>query len=119
MADIHLEMDHMQTALDRLNDVVVEFNRAQFQTHEAADYVGHGSLAGKVIEFSDAWDIRRGKLTEAITLLGDSLHAIIETFEDLDARLGARLSGMEARAAANYNRAMAGAARAESSRGAN
>ena len=46
--------------------------------------MGHSGLAARVNDFADSWDINRGKLTEALEFVTESLTAIIDTFRELD-----------------------------------
>ncbi len=92
MADLDLRGEDLASAISQTSAVVNYFNNANTKAERAAQHVGHAGLAGKVNDFADAWDIRRGKFVENLTFVYDALAAIRDTFEDIDNQIAEDLN---------------------------
>ncbi len=92
MADIRIDGDDLNGAIQQTSAVVTYFENADTRAERAAQNVGHGGLSSKVNDFADAWDIRRGKFTESLTFVRDSLTAIRDTFDDIDQQIARDLT---------------------------
>ncbi len=84
MSDLRIDGDSLREAARRIREVVDSFATAGSDAHDAADYVGHGGLASRVKEFSDGWDIHRGRFSDELRQMADMLEAVDDTFTDLD-----------------------------------
>ena len=84
MSDLRFDGDSLRAAATRVRHVVESFASAGSDAHDAAEYVGHAGLAGRVREFADGWDIHRAKFTEELHKMADLLEAVDDTFTDLD-----------------------------------
>jgi hypothetical protein len=91
--------------------VVDAFSTAGADSHDAADYVGHGGLASRVREFADGWDIRRGEFSEELRHLAAMFEAIDDTFTDLDNRAASELRDATAAVTRAAGRAVHGRGR--------
>lgn len=76
-----------------LRVVATEFEHANANSEDVADAVGHHGLAGKIHEFADNWDDKRGKMMEDIQQLAEAAKGTGEAFERLDTELAASLRG--------------------------
>lgn len=84
MSNLRIDGEALRAAARRIREVVDSLSTAGSDAHEAADYVGHGGLAGRVKDFADGWEYRRGKLGDELRQVADMLEAIDDTFTDLD-----------------------------------
>ena len=84
MADLVVDFDELVSARSRIDHAVSTFQGVERVGHDISALVGHSGLASKVNDFADSWDINRGKLTEALEFVIESLTAIIDTFRELD-----------------------------------
>jgi len=92
-ATLQIDGDGLADAARRIRGVVDDFGAAAASAADAASHVGHESLAGRVREFEDAWDIRRGKLVTELSEVAAIVDAIAETFDDLDRETAAQIRG--------------------------
>ena len=88
---LQIDGDGFADAAGRIRGVVDDFTAAAASAANAASHVGHDNLAGRVREFENAWDIRRGKLVTELSEVGAIVDAIAETFNDLDREMAAQL----------------------------
>ncbi|MBG6055029.1 hypothetical protein IWX81_001440 [Salinibacterium sp. CAN_S4] len=84
MADLVVDFDELVSTRSRIDHAVSTFQSVERVGHDISGLVGHSGLASKVNDFADSWDINRGKLTEALEFVTESLTAIIDTFRELD-----------------------------------
>lgn len=87
MPDLFVNFERLDESHRKVDDVLDGFAGITSSTHEAAQFVGHDGLAGRVREFSDGWDKKRGKLSRELQSLADAFEAISDTFLTLDERL--------------------------------
>ncbi len=91
MSDLTLEGDALQEVARSVRAVVADFRAAGGQARDAAQHVGHGGLAHRVIAFADQWDIHCARTTQLLDQLADAFDAVNDTFADLDRDGAARL----------------------------
>ncbi len=91
MSDLRIDGDCLRDAAIRIREVVDSFGTAGADAGDAATYVGHGGLARRVKEFANGWDIHRGRLSDELRQMADTLEAVVETFTDVDDRGAATL----------------------------
>ena len=83
----------LRMAGQQLRVVAEEFQRANANSDDAADVVGHRGLAEAVRSFAHNWDGHRAKMVEKIDTLARSASAVGEAFEELDTQFAAALRG--------------------------
>lgn len=95
MANLNIDYDELLRARTDIDDVLSSFSRANAVSSDIAGLVGHNGLASKVNDFADSWDISREKLHESLEFISESLTAVIDTFQELDAAQAASLTKTE------------------------
>lgn len=91
MTDLDIDTDQLKSISQNIRSVVDALHNAKQDASEAAEYVGHDRLAGKVREFGDAWRIHREDTISEITALADLFDAVHQTFADLEGNTAAQL----------------------------
>lgn len=92
LSDLELDFDELRTSANRASDAKRTFDGVQLTSDIIAGAVGHDGLAAQIRDFDEKWSIARGKLSEQLQFISDSLNATVETFQDLDYTLRDRLS---------------------------
>lgn len=92
MADVKLDFDDLLSSASSAERIAGDMSAAERFADEIAVYTGHDGLAGRVRDFGGKRDIARGKLEGNLTAIGDSLRAVVDTFEDLDTDLASSLN---------------------------
>lgn len=110
MSDVFIVLDDLDAATARLTEATDTFERAHGDAQAAAGHVGHGGLSGKIMEFSDEWDIRRGNLLTSLTKLREHYSAVARTMRDLDSGLAQQLRDAAATAERRARDSQGGAA---------
>ena len=72
--------------------VAEEFQRANANSDDVAEVVGHRGLAEAVRSFAYNWDDRRATMVEKIGALAESAITVGEALEELDQHFAAALS---------------------------
>ena len=83
----------LRTAGQQLRVVAEEFQRANANSDDVAEVVGHRGLAEAVRSFAHNWGDHRAKMVEKIGALAESASAVGEAFEELDTEFAATLRG--------------------------
>ncbi len=68
-----------------------DFDGVTDRANEAADACGHAALGGALRTSSSNWQLRRGKLSAALTALNTQLKQTIQVFEETDSKIGQQL----------------------------
>ncbi|PJJ70862.1 hypothetical protein CLV46_0391 [Diaminobutyricimonas aerilata] len=89
--DVELDLDALDDLRGELVTVADGLRGNERFGRDAADAAAHPELARALHEYVTNWDIRRDDLLEAVSLLGDTVQAIVESFRDLDRTAGAAL----------------------------
>ena len=92
MSDLDLDFDELRTSANRAANAKRTFDGVQLTSDIIAGAVGHDGLASQVRDFNEKWSIARGKLSEQLQFISDSLNAIVHTFQDLDYTLRDRIN---------------------------
>ena len=87
MTDVQLDFDALRAAGVRVDEALSTFGSAGTVGDDLAVLTGEDRLAGKVRDFADNWDYNRGKLTEKLQFLRDSIDAIVDSMTEVDAEL--------------------------------
>jgi hypothetical protein len=91
MDTLRVDTALLRTAGAQLRVVAEEFQRANANSDDAAEVVGHRGLAEAVRSFAHSWDDRRAKMVEKIGALAESAATVGEVFEELDKEFAAAL----------------------------
>ena len=100
MSDLIIDGDSLREAARRIREVVYSFATVGSDAHDAADYVGHRGLAGRVTDFADGWSTHRAKYSDELRRMADMLQAVDDTFTDLDNHIAANVREASATVAA-------------------
>lgn len=92
VSDIRIDYTRLDAAHSRLTTVISDFDSAGGVNAHLSEATGHPYLSGVVEDFRSSWEIRRGQLTEELRFINESVQAIHDTFQDLDAELTKRLT---------------------------
>ncbi|KXZ61882.1 hypothetical protein Mlaev_00089 [Microbacterium laevaniformans] len=87
MTDVQLDFDALRAARVRVDEALSTFGSAGTVGDDLAVLTGEDRLAGKVRDFADNWDYNRGKLTEKLQFLRDSIDAIVDSMTEVDDEL--------------------------------
>lgn len=75
-----------------LQSILTEFEGAETFSEFVASLTGHSRLEHEVQAFASNWNLKRAEVIEAVTALKDSIGAINDAFNNLDADLAKALS---------------------------
>lgn len=75
-----------------LQSILTEFEGAEKFSEYVASLTGHSRLESEVREFASSWNIKRAEVIESVTALKESIGAINDAFDNLDADLAAALA---------------------------
>ncbi|HEX5858847.1 MAG TPA: hypothetical protein VFY91_12135 [Microbacterium sp.] len=90
---LEIDVRELDSARYDIARVTRNFASADRISEDVAGLTGHDALAGRVRDFADNWDIKRGQLQEGLQFVQDALQAIVQTFEDLDLELAGSIPG--------------------------
>lgn len=75
-----------------LQSILTEFEGAEKFSEHVASLTGHARLEHEVQAFASSWNIKRAEVIESVTALKESIGAINDAFDNLDADLAKALS---------------------------
>ncbi|WP_411722347.1 hypothetical protein [Mycetocola sp.] len=76
-----------------LQSILTEFEGAEKFSEHVASLTGHPRLEEEVRSFASSWNIKRTETIKSVTALKDSIGAINDAFNNLDADLKKALAG--------------------------
>ena len=92
MADVHLRGDQLAALLEGLGGARATLDSAAEAGRGAGSACGHDGLASAVTDVADGWRLRRATLLEQSSIVHAAVEAIVQTFADLDGRMGAAIN---------------------------
>jgi hypothetical protein len=90
LSDLRFDLDGLRDASSRIGRVSGRLDGSGDDTRHLPDSAGHDSVRGALSDFRDKWSVHREDLLEELKFLSDSLTAIADTFDELDADLAER-----------------------------
>lgn len=91
MSKLILDLPTLDKLSHDLTAVASIFNNAIPVSHQLGEAVGDDGLtdglASRVQGFADGWDIRRAKITEAMSAINASVKAVHDTFSQVETAL--------------------------------
>ncbi|WAB81704.1 hypothetical protein OVN18_01405 [Microcella daejeonensis] len=88
MTDVHLRGEQLDALLALLGGARRSLDAAAEAGRTAGGACGHDGLSDAVDDVAGGWRLRRAALLDQVAVVHDGLEAIIDTFADLDARMG-------------------------------
>lgn len=92
MADVHLRGAQLDSLLSLLGGARSSLDGAGDAGRTAGGACGHDGLSDAVADVTDGWRRRRAALLDQVAMVHDGVEAIVDTFADLDARMGEAVS---------------------------
>lgn len=89
--DVELDLDALDDLRGELATVADGLRGNERFGRDAAEAAGHPAVAAALHDYVSNWDIRRDDLIEGVTVLRDTVQAIVESFRDLDRAAAAGL----------------------------
>lgn len=87
-----IESELLTQTQTHLQSILTEFEGAEKFSEHVASLTGHPRLQEEVREFASSWNIKRAEVVTSVTALKDSIGAINDAFESLDADLAKALA---------------------------
>jgi hypothetical protein len=87
-----IEGDLLAQTQTHLQSILTEFEGAEKFSEQVAALTGHPRLEEEVRSFATSWNIKRTETIKSVTALKDSIGAINDAFDNLDADLKAALA---------------------------
>ena len=88
MTDVRMDLAQLESTARMAKGLATTFDQAQDFADDLGGLTGHDGLADKIEDFGDKWDIAREKLRDNLRSQADFMQAIVDTFRDLDKKMG-------------------------------
>jgi|TARA_B100000678_G_scaffold226457_1_gene194228 hypothetical protein len=93
VADLRIDLDGLESADVQLGRVERAFEHSDSIAAGVADLVGHSGLAGKLSEFSNAWDLHRDDMLTGVRAVRKTVRKVHDEFAAVDRELASNLNG--------------------------
>lgn len=87
-----IESELLTQTQTNLQSILTEFEGAEKFSEHVASLTGHSRLQEEVREFASSWNIKRAEVVKSVTALKESIGAINDAFNNLDADLAKALA---------------------------
>ncbi len=88
MTGVHLRGEQLDALLTLLGEARRSLETAAEAGRTAGGACGHDGLSDAVHDVAAGWVLRRAALLDQVAVVHDGLEAIVDTFADMDARMG-------------------------------
>lgn len=90
MTDVRMDLAQLESTAHMAKGLATTFDQAQDFADDLGELTGHDGLGDKIEDFGDKWDIAREKLRDNLRSQADFMQAIVDTFRDLDKKMGVK-----------------------------